>query len=458
MSEQALKNRKDAGFKQRLREKFVETAKKYFGVPYGAKYWKEGEKHYNAPLYLDCCALVRQVVYDLREDFGFQLDRWNQAYQFDTLPIDLKFEEMKPGDLVFYSAIYYNDKMRKQKHNMVHVEIFTGGETGEQSIGARWQRGVVQYFDSYKFTSTSYHSIEFHYKSLDTWLEGICKSHCNEHNWSSSNINWAPGKKSIFSIDEDYDEADLDAPGLDDEEVDAEDAAKPGQSAQPKKKQTGLAHQCFVGQGNNDAMIRRTLVDNLGFKLMARGMMFSNDYRFKWTQTSMEINYMNFKEGKQVCNHISNSNKVFTNKIATIEVLEDLQYKLRNGILKSDVIDGTQNFVPETYRLDMVAELHQFLNSKTDGLWMEKKSVSNMGRGIKLISDVKAYRENLLIKKDYDAYGKNDTANPTDSTEILLKKLDELEGEAQPNSHTEAKIEEEKVPDDADAKHLAEKE
>ena len=106
----------------------------------------------------------------------------------------------------------------------------------------------------------------------------------------------------------------------------------------------------------------------------------------------------------------------------------------------------------------MVAELHQFLNSKTDGLWMEKKSVSNMGRGIKLISDVKAYRENLLIKKDYDAYGKNDTANPTDSTEILLKKLDELEGEAQPNSHTEAKIEEEKVPDDADAKHLAEKE
>jgi NADH:ubiquinone oxidoreductase subunit 2 (subunit N) len=34
---------------------------------------------------------------------------------------------------------------------MVHVEIFTGGETGEQSIGARWQKGVVQFFDSYKF-------------------------------------------------------------------------------------------------------------------------------------------------------------------------------------------------------------------------------------------------------------------------------------------------------------------
>lgn len=96
-----------------------------------------------------------------------------------------------------------------------------------------------------------------------------------------------------------------------------------------------------MGQGNNDAMIRRTLVDNLGFKLMARGMMFSNDYRFKWTQTSMEINYMHFKEGTQICNHISNSNKVFTNKIATIEVLEDLQYKLKNGTLQSEIIDGT---------------------------------------------------------------------------------------------------------------------
>lgn len=49
----------------------------------------------------------------MREDFGFQLDRWNQAYQYDTLPIDLKFEDMKPGDLVFYSGIYYNEKMRK---------------------------------------------------------------------------------------------------------------------------------------------------------------------------------------------------------------------------------------------------------------------------------------------------------------------------------------------------------
>lgn len=102
---------------------------------------------------------------------------------------------------------------------MVHVEVFTGGETGEQSIGARWQRGAVKYFDSYKFESKSYHSIKFHYKSIDTWLDGICKSHCDVHKWSSANLQWAPGKNSVFALEEGYDEADYDAPMLDDEET-----------------------------------------------------------------------------------------------------------------------------------------------------------------------------------------------------------------------------------------------
>jgi len=47
-------------------------------------------------------------------------------------------------------------------------------------------------------------------------------------------------------------------------------------------------------------------------------MLFSNEYRLKWVQTSMEVNYMHFKEGTHLANHISNANKVFTNKIATL--------------------------------------------------------------------------------------------------------------------------------------------
>lgn len=50
---------------------------------------------------------------------------------------------MRPGDLIFYSGKYYNTEAAAQKHDIVHVEIFTGGPTGEQTIGARLQRGVV---------------------------------------------------------------------------------------------------------------------------------------------------------------------------------------------------------------------------------------------------------------------------------------------------------------------------
>lgn len=106
---------------------------------------------------------------------------------------------------------------------------------------------MVKYFDSYKFESTSYYDIKFHFKSIDTWLEGICKSHCAEHSWNSSNLQWAPGKNSIFSVkstDGDYDEADLDATCVDDDH-------DVGQEERPP-----LARDCFIGLGNNPKLAK----------------------------------------------------------------------------------------------------------------------------------------------------------------------------------------------------------
>lgn len=134
---------------------------------------------------------------------------------------------------------------------MVHVEIFTGGETGEQSIGARWQKGAVKYFDSFKFSSTSYHSIQFHFRSLETWLDGICRSHCEQHKWSGDRLTWAPGKNSIFAMEDGYDEADLDAPMFDDEGV-------------VEEIKVELEKLSFFGAGNNSKLAKDTLV-NLGF-------------------------------------------------------------------------------------------------------------------------------------------------------------------------------------------------
>lgn len=33
---------------------------------------------------------------------------------------------------------------------MTHVEMFTGGDTGTQSIGARGKKKIVNYYDSFK--------------------------------------------------------------------------------------------------------------------------------------------------------------------------------------------------------------------------------------------------------------------------------------------------------------------
>lgn len=72
----------------------------------------------------------------------------------------------------------------------------------------------------------------------------------------------------------------------------------------------------------------------------------------------MEINYMHFKEGVHLANHISNANKVFTNKIATLETVAYLQLNLQNGIVKSDMFKEVKEFSPETYRLDVVSDLY----------------------------------------------------------------------------------------------------
>lgn len=174
----------------KLRTKFIATAKKFIGVPYGKKYL-EDHPYYTGGLFLDCCGLVRKTFNSMSNDFGFQLGKWNQCYQFDILPKSIPFSQMKPGDLIFYTAEYYPDKCKKQQlHNVVHVEIFLG--EGEKTIGSRDSKGVVQIYDTFQFMSENYFNIEYHFKSIDTWLKGIHKSFCKEHLW---------GRTSSLSMD-----------------------------------------------------------------------------------------------------------------------------------------------------------------------------------------------------------------------------------------------------------------
>jgi len=94
---------------QRLREKFLQTALTYIGVPYARKYHEPDcepmrgvcyhhliiipssssssivAPTHHSPLFLDCCGLVRRVLRDMKEDLGFTAGPWNQAYQVRLL-------------------------------------------------------------------------------------------------------------------------------------------------------------------------------------------------------------------------------------------------------------------------------------------------------------------------------------------------------------------------------------
>ena len=107
---------------------------------------------------------------------------------------------------------------------------------------------------------------------------------------------------------------------------------------------------CFIGLGNN-CKLAKDVLTNRGLKVMGRGMQFSDKFRFKWVQTSGEVNFMKFVEGRNIVNHFANA-KIFTDKVLCIELLESLNRSLLSARIKSDIYKETKQFLPETYRLD----------------------------------------------------------------------------------------------------------
>lgn len=189
-------SRNDPIYMLTIRYKFIEVAKTLLGIPYGKKYLIAHPK-YNKNIFLDCCGLVRHAFNLMKRDFGFTLGKWNQCYQYDILPKAIPFEKLQPGDLVFYTGIYYPDKYKKQQlHNIVHVEIYLG--KGEMTIGSRDSYGVVEIYDTFQFESSTYYNIEYKFKSIDTWIKGIHKSFCSEHDWGRGNN--IKKKKSITNM------------------------------------------------------------------------------------------------------------------------------------------------------------------------------------------------------------------------------------------------------------------
>mmetsp|Transcript_15247 Transcript_15247/g.25137 ORF Transcript_15247/g.25137 Transcript_15247/m.25137 type:complete len:237 (+) Transcript_15247:462-1172(+) len=96
----------------------------------------------------------------------------------------MELGDLSPGDLIFLTGTYHDPNRKKQPHNLVHVEIFLGGRTGQCTIASRLVAGTVQEYDTFKYESKSYGNVVYHYRSIDPWIQGICESSCTQHPWS----------------------------------------------------------------------------------------------------------------------------------------------------------------------------------------------------------------------------------------------------------------------------------
>lgn len=438
-----LQNGRNEEFRDNLRMKFVETLKRYLGTPYALRYKAADEPV--APLYLDCCALVRQAVQDLQEDFGFIIGKWNQAYQIDTLPIVLTKEQLRPGDLIFYEGEYYSSRSKPQKHNIVHVEVFLGGETGEACIGSRYHRGKVSIFPSYHFTSTTWRLVALHFRSLDTWLSGLCTSCCPEHAWQSEALSYveAAGKRSIFA---DAQQEDVSAGGEEQEEQEEqaattisvenskENSAKdtnsqpvatssaPAASTKKPKRLSAYAQRnsvskslssipdkqpprdsterlprtYYVGKSNGWKLVKAAM-DRRGWTQLPFDYQFTSRFGLKWVERRSQIDYRAHQPAQLVC-HIPN-NDIITTKLGLLTALKDTFCRPTASAVLSKPSQHPPH-LPHTFDLESPADVQALLSQvealdasrlaekSLPSVWIYKPSCNNRGRGIKVVSGI----------------------------------------------------------------------
>ncbi|CAE7790357.1 unnamed protein product [Symbiodinium sp. CCMP2592] len=177
-----------------LRQRFVDAALKYVGIPYHRSYHdpasakcKPGSKLKDAPLFLDNIQLVQKVVEDLKQEFGFLLiSNCKPVHCRTTLPISFEDPaDCEPGDLIFHEEL---DVEGAPSGRISHVEIFIGGATGRESLGSMpWnahprtqEKDGVQIFEDYRIAKeTGKVDYRLHCHSIRTWL-------LSEERWPST--------------------------------------------------------------------------------------------------------------------------------------------------------------------------------------------------------------------------------------------------------------------------------
>ena len=197
---------------------------------------------------------------------------------YDTLPKEVAFEDMKPGDLIFYSGTKQEGNepwpLQCRMHAIAHRACLGGRhlhpqerEATEAQHGAcgnfrgRRDGGGVPWSSVAKGQVQDLRLVQVYQqelplypvllsvrprsqgqgctlvlihpclchglpRSLDTWLEGVCKSFCDEHPWEVKGFQDVDSAKSVF-FQESADGGNCDSDG---ESDDGGDECKSGAS------------------------------------------------------------------------------------------------------------------------------------------------------------------------------------------------------------------------------------
>jgi hypothetical protein len=127
----------------------------------------------------------------MANECGVKFDLFDMAEIFKTTPY---IADLKPGDLIFWTGTYNDPNKKALKHDLVHVEIYTGtGPIGEGTLGSRYegegveQPGVAEFESWRTFGGHGAHGHAVLFRSIDSWLEGVCINHCKSCSWGELN-------------------------------------------------------------------------------------------------------------------------------------------------------------------------------------------------------------------------------------------------------------------------------
>ena len=164
---------------------------------------------------------------------------------------------------------------------------------------------------------------------------------------------------------------------------------------------------------------------------------FSSNYYFKWVQTHNEINFFTFKEGQQIVCHIPNIS-IYTTKTGLFKTIKD--YEAIN--CQQEQMPFSNSFLPLTFRLDVLSDEIQFVNYPDENFWIYKPYGNNQGKGIKLIKNIKNFKENFVKSKKFylSEYTMNKFLCESDKKNIMnaeVKIGDENEKKLEENDESE---------------------